>query len=172
MHTTQQNVSHSNTNSAIGFDKSILFLFPQIVSDIHLSRKFVYTVFLPVFLFFYFLFYKSFLYAIHLASQVSFYAVGRGCKNNICNSLVNHYKTVISPALYIIPNRVSFIRIIPICLKTHCIHVQYRCFVIGVENCVRNSVNGFLFLLLFIFICLKWILVNYDIRFISVVYCF
>jgi len=120
VHTTQQNVSHSNTNSAIGFDKSILFYFHK-SSRLFISQGNLYTLFFFLFLFFYFLFYKSFLYAIHLASQVSFCAVGRGCKNNICNSLVNHYKTVISPALYIIPNRVSFIRNTPICLK----HIAY-----------------------------------------------
>lgn len=65
----QQNVSHSNTNNAIGFDKSILFYFHK-SSRLFITRQNLYTLF---FLFFFFLFcsIKAFR-AIYLASRVSF----------------------------------------------------------------------------------------------------
>lgn len=77
------------------------FLFSQTVLAIHHSTKFVYTVFPLVFSS------VKALRAIHLASRVSFCAVvvckwSRCRLNGMCNSVVNHYKTVISSFIAIV----------------------------------------------------------------------
>lgn len=70
---TQQNVFHSNTNSSIGFDKSILFYFHK-SSWLFITRRNLYTLFFSLV----FSSIKAF-HAIHLASRVSF-CVGVVCK--------------------------------------------------------------------------------------------
>lgn len=114
---TQQNVSHSNTNSAIGFDKSIFFISTNRPSYSSLEEICIHC-FLLIFCSI-----KAFC-VIHLVSQVSFHVVGGGCKNNIYYVTHCWITTKLLSALYIIPNHVSFVRNAAICLK----HIEYTRF--------------------------------------------
>jgi len=90
-------------------------------------------------------------------SQVSFRVLGEGCENNICNSLANHYKTVISTIHYtescIILSEHTHM------FKTHGKLVRFRYNLLVVQRSVMmNFVND-----PFLFLTIKNILINYSI---------